>query len=68
MNPNRLFIESIGAFVVAFPVIIIFTSGYSDNHIVQSGNLDKDINFIQKRFSENKLARKIRTVLDKTKI
>ena len=47
---------------------IIFTSGYTDNHIVQSGNLDKDINFIQKPFSENKLARKIRTVLDKTKI
>ncbi len=45
---------------------IIFTSGYTDNHIVHSGNLDKDINFIQKPFSENTLARKIRTVLDKS--
>jgi PAS domain S-box-containing protein len=44
---------------------IIFTSGYTDNHIVQSGNLDKGINFIQKPFSEKTLAHKIRTVLDK---
>jgi PAS domain S-box-containing protein len=44
---------------------IIFTSGYTDNHIVQSGNLDKNVNFIQKPFSEQTLARKIRTVLDK---
>ncbi len=43
---------------------IIFTSGYTDNHIVQSGNLDKGINFIQKPFSEQTLAKKIRSVLD----
>lgn len=44
---------------------IIFTSGYTDNHIVQSGNLEKGINFIQKPFSEMTLASKIRQVLDK---
>jgi len=44
---------------------IIFTSGYTDNHIVQSGNLEKNVNFIQKPFSEQTLARKVRTVLDK---
>ena len=43
---------------------IIFTSGYTDNQIVQSGNLDKGINFIQKPFSEQTLAKKIRSVLD----
>jgi len=43
---------------------IIFTSGYTDNYIVQSGNLEKDINFIQKPFTEQSLALKIRTVLD----
>ena len=45
---------------------IIYTSGYTDNHIVQSGNLDKGINFIQKPFSEQTLAKKIRSVLDKS--
>jgi signal transduction histidine kinase/CheY-like chemotaxis protein len=43
---------------------IIFTSGYTDNHIVQSGNLDKDVNFIQKPFSEVTLSQKVREVLD----
>lgn len=43
---------------------IIFTSGYTDNYIVKSGNLEKDINFIQKPFTEQSLALKIRTVLD----
>lgn len=43
---------------------IIFTSGYTDNHIVKRGNLDKDIVFVQKPFSQNTLARKIRTVLN----
>jgi PAS domain S-box-containing protein len=45
---------------------IIYTSGYTDNHIVKSGNLDKGINFIQKPFSEQTLAKKIRNVLDKS--
>jgi len=43
---------------------IIFTSGYTDNYIVKSGNLEKNINFIQKPFTEQSLALKIRKVLD----
>ena len=43
---------------------ILFTSGYTDNHIVRSGRLDKGINFLQKPFSIKDISRKIRFVLD----
>jgi len=44
---------------------ILFTSGYTDNHIVQSGVLEKGINFIHKPYSFELLAKKVREVLDK---
>lgn len=43
---------------------IIFASGYTDNQIVKSGSLKEGINFIQKPFSINVLAEKVRNVLD----
>jgi PAS domain S-box-containing protein len=43
---------------------ILFTSGYTDNHIVHSGTLDEDVNFIHKPFSIEGLSKKIRNVLD----
>ncbi|MBW1959793.1 MAG: hybrid sensor histidine kinase/response regulator, partial [Deltaproteobacteria bacterium] len=43
---------------------VLYMSGYTDNAIAHHGILDKDINFIQKPFSPNDLARKVREVLD----
>lgn len=43
---------------------ILFTSGYTDNHIVHSGTLDEDVDFIHKPFSIEGLSKKIRNVLD----
>jgi PAS domain S-box-containing protein len=45
-------------------VKIIFTSGYTDNHIVRSGRLTRGINFIQKPFSIRDIAKKIRVVME----
>lgn len=42
----------------------LFMSGYTANVIAHRGVLDKEVNFIQKPFSTNKLARKIREVLE----
>ncbi|MCK5057998.1 MAG: PAS domain S-box protein [Candidatus Aminicenantes bacterium] len=46
-------------------ILIIFTSGYTDNHIIHSGPLDKGVNFIQKPYSVQMLAQKVRKILDK---
>jgi signal transduction histidine kinase/ActR/RegA family two-component response regulator len=43
---------------------VVFTSGYSENVIVQNGILKQGMNFLQKPASENQLLRKIRSVLD----
>jgi len=40
-------------------------SGYTDNTIVRHGVLEKEINYIQKPFTMEGLARKVREVLDK---
>ena len=42
----------------------IFSSGYTDDHIVHSGILDEGVNFLQKPFSIQSLAKKVRSVLD----
>ena len=43
---------------------ILFTSGYTDNHIVRSGRLDQGINFLQKPFSIKEFSKKIRYILE----
>jgi CheY-like chemotaxis protein len=43
---------------------VLFTSGYTDHHIVHSGTLNKGINFIQKPYSIESLSLKIREVLE----
>ncbi|MFH1488026.1 MAG: GAF domain-containing protein, partial [Pseudomonadota bacterium] len=43
----------------------LFMSGYTANAIVQHGILDKGLHFIQKPFTHESLARKIRELLDK---
>jgi two-component system cell cycle sensor histidine kinase/response regulator CckA len=44
---------------------ILYMSGYTDNAIVRHGVLEKRVNYIQKPFTTEGLARKVREVLDK---
>jgi len=46
---------------------ILFMSGYTANAIAHHGILDEGVNFIEKPFMSDRLARKVRAVLDKTK-
>ncbi len=43
---------------------IIFSSGYTANHIVHNGLLDTNIHFLHKPYSYRELTKKIREVLD----
>ncbi len=43
---------------------ILFTSGYTDNAMVRPGVIETSANFIQKPFTFDALARKVREVLD----
>ena len=44
---------------------VLFASGYVDNNVANSGELQKNINFLQKPYSINILLKKIREILDK---
>jgi DNA-binding NtrC family response regulator len=44
---------------------VLYMSGYTDNAIAHHGILEKGTNFIQKPFTVDGLARKVREVLDK---
>jgi len=46
-------------------VKILYMSGYTDEAIVRHGVLEKGVNYIQKPFTLEGLARKVREVLDK---
>ncbi len=52
-----------------FPAIkIIYVSGYSDNHIVHDGLLEQGVNFLQKPYSQQNLAKIVRKVLNQNKL
>jgi CheY-like chemotaxis protein len=42
---------------------VLYTSGYTDQHIVREGILEEGVNFLQKPYALNKLATKIRSIL-----
>jgi CheY-like chemotaxis protein len=45
-------------------VKVLYTSGYADGSLMQDGNFDPEVPFIQKPFSPASLLRKVRQVLD----
>jgi two-component system cell cycle sensor histidine kinase/response regulator CckA len=45
-------------------ILCLFMSGYMGNGIVHQGILDEGVHFIQKPFSKEALAKKVREVLD----
>ncbi|MFH2063576.1 MAG: PAS domain S-box protein [Pseudomonadota bacterium] len=47
---------------------IIYVSGYTDNHIVHDGLLEPGVNFLQKPYSQQNLAKMVRKVLNRKHI
>jgi len=59
---GKEFIDKVKQF---FPEVkAIYVSGYTDNHIVNNGLLEKGVNFIHKPYSIKTLAATVRKVLD----
>jgi len=44
---------------------VLYMSGYTDNAIAHHGVLKKDVDFIQKPFTRERLASKVREMLDR---
>jgi PAS domain S-box-containing protein len=57
--------ELADAFIAARPKArVLFISGYTDNTILEHGVLEEGVAFVQKPFSQESLAMKVRQVLD----
>jgi len=64
--PGMSVSELAGLLKPLYPEIkILYMSGYADNAVVRHGVLGKRVNYIQKPFTMEGLARKVREVLDK---
>ena len=47
-----------------FPeTLILFSSGYTEDHIVKSGSIEQGINFLQKPYSIFQLSKRIREII-----
>jgi len=46
-------------------ITVLYMSGYTDNDITHHGVLEKGVNYMQKPFTVDTLAKKVREVLDK---
>ena len=47
---------------------VLFTSGYTEDHIANSGSLEREVNFLQKPYSIQTLASKVREVIEKDRL
>jgi signal transduction histidine kinase/CheY-like chemotaxis protein len=65
MNGRMLSIEAV-ALRPALPVL--FTTGYARNAIVHNGQLDPDVQFLAKPYTQRELAQKLRAVLDRSAV
>ena len=64
-GPNgRELANKVGEKLVGLPVL--FTTGYTRNAIVHHGRLDPDVHLLDKPFTQQDLARKVRALLDKS--
>jgi signal transduction histidine kinase len=61
MNGRRLAVE---AATLRPTLPVLFTTGYARNAIVHNGQLDPDVQFLPKPYTQRELAQKLRTVLD----
>ena len=61
MNGRTLSLEA-AALRPALPVL--FTTGYARNAIIHNGQLDPDVQFLAKPYTQRELAQKLRAVLD----
>ena len=52
-----------------YPAVpVLFTTGYTRNAIVHQGRLDPDVHLLNKPFTQQDLARKVRELLDAAEI